>query len=280
MRKKLMLFLFLCFFVVPIAATMLPSQEDEYSIEDFTIRTTPITVPTSKLKLDKPLTIIQFSDLHISPWVGPEEVQSLVDIINLLPKDIIIFTGDLIDANFTYPGDLQEFIPILSQLSAPLGKYAVLGNHDVTRDRLDISSQLLTDSSFDTLNNESVEIEFNNQSFNIVGLIDYGSEHYSTEILNSLLPNTYNIVLNHRPDLIESYLDANFDLQLSGHSHGGQIVINQTPLATTPFGSKYIDGLYTFEGSKQLLVNRGIGYSRVPIRLNSPSTIDIIILSN
>lgn len=266
--------------ILPFGIKPILAGDGEVQLRGFHIRTTHIAVQKEKLLLVHPLVITQISDVHICDWVGEGQVRALVDVMKENPSDLIIFTGDLIDANRAYSGKLEVLGGMLSELHAPLGKYAVLGNHDVTERRMALCTHLLNTSGFRILSGELAKVKVGNQYLKLAGLIDKDSSRYDTAILDQLSARTYNIVLNHRPDLIETYRDAHFDLQLSGHSHGGQVIIDGQPMATTPLGTKYLDGHYILGNRKHLIVNRGIGYSRAPVRIDCPPTIDVIILSN
>lgn len=256
-----------------------------------TIRST--SIETDLLNLQKPLKIVLFSDLHISDWLKVSELEKIIQTINSLSPDLIVFTGDLIDANISFTENKEDVVNVLKKLSSKYGKVAILGNHDVVPRMKNISEEILTAAGFNLLKNDiysfNLQSDINttktkeyssasNTSVNIYGLIDIDSKSYSTKILDKLNPKEFNIILNHRPDLIDEYIKLPFSLQLSGHSHAGQVVGKDgVPLGTTPYGNKYIDGLFKFD-NKYLLVNRGIGYSRLKIRINAPSTIDLIYL--
>ena len=251
----------------------------EIALDTANINLRVTQLPTPLENLEAPIKLVLFSDLHMCDWITLEQVETIVTTINALEPDCIFFTGDLFDANTTYSGSYEDLTPLLTKLQATYGKYAVLGNHDVTKNMTGIAKNILEKSGFTILTNTMATLEVANQKLTLAGVIDKDDKSYKTTIIDSLPKDTYNIFLNHRPDLIDTYDTTQIDLQLSGHSHGGQIVLDGTALGTTPYGEKYIDGLYTINDTTTLLVNRGIGYSRMPIRLNCPATIDLLYLT-
>lgn len=226
--------------------------------------------------------IVQLSDLHIDNRFNIDSLKNIVRIVNEAHPDIVVFTGDFLDANNRYSGDTKEIVNTLRCIKSTYGNYAVLGNHDRDKRIVDKAKSLLTDSGFKILINDKFNIEdIPITLYGIdVDLNDFSkSKKLDKSIFGHMDSSRYNILLNHYPDLIDYMSEINYQLQLSGHSHGGQIVIDGQPLASTPYGEKYLDGLYSVYG-KELFVSRGIGYSRLPIRINAPSTIDIIRLGN
>jgi predicted MPP superfamily phosphohydrolase len=212
------------------------------------------------------LRIVQFSDVHLGNFYSLTQLSKAVSYINQLQPDIIFFTGDLYDAEQGSPS--ESCIPILSKLLATYGKWAVLGNHDYRSGVKKIVS-LLHKSGFTVLKNNSDQIEHEGKHINIVGLDDWlrGTPNLPKALIG-LQPETFTIALVHEPDYAEIAAKYPIDLQVSGHSHGGQVRIPGIgAIMTTKKGRKYIQGLYKLQGSRlQVYANSGLGMTFLPIR--------------
>ncbi|MEC0089489.1 metallophosphoesterase [Paenibacillus macquariensis] len=230
-------------------------------------------------------TIIQFSDTHLGPDYSVDQLQSLVDRMNLLKPDMVVFTGDLFDNYAEYGSKNRKLAQkVLAKIKAPLGKYAVYGNHDRGGGGSRVYKEYMEEAGFMVLVNEVHTItSANGERLTITGLDDFLLGKPMIErTLQSLSPQDFNILLVHQPDVADRFTDYPVDLQLSGHSHGGQVRIPfLKPLVTTSLGNKYIEGLYSLEGKIRpltLYVNRGIGTTRLPIRLFEKPELTVIRL--
>jgi len=232
-------------------------------------------------------TIIQFSDTHLGPDYSVDQLQSLVDRMNLLKPDMVVFTGDLFDNYAEYGSKNRKLAQkVLAKIEAPLGKYAVYGNHDRGGGGSRVYKEYMEEAGFMVLVNEVHTItSANGERLTITGLDDFLLGRPMIErTLQSLRPQDFNLLLVHQPDVADRFADYPVDLQLSGHSHGGQVRIPfLKPLVTTSLGNKYIEGLYSLEGQIRpmtLYVNRGIGTTRLPIRLFERPELTVIRLVN
>ncbi|MDF2676763.1 MAG: Ser/Thr protein phosphatase family protein [Bacillota bacterium] len=226
--------------------------------------------------------ILQFSDTHISESFDMEDLQNMVNKINDENADIVVFSGDLIDHfnDYDYKGDVDKIWQILSEINAPLGKYAIYGNHDYGGGAERIYKKIMENSGFVLLINENYKIhQFN---INIIGLDDSIFGNFDASLMNNLSDeNFYNIVLSHEPDVVDSLLEYNVDLILSGHSHGGQVNVPFLSSAMLPeLAKKYTRGLYEFENFRNtnLYVNIGIGTSQIPFRFMAVPELSVINL--
>jgi uncharacterized protein len=228
--------------------------------------------------------IIQFSDTHIGFQYKMEQLEQLISQINDLNPDMIVFTGDLLDdpRHFTQKNKL---ISMLSNLDAPLGKYAVYGNHDHGGYGSDLYKQIMEQSGFSLLLNTSANIKLlDGSSIWIAGIDDamLGKPDLNAS-MDNIPSNSYTILLSHAPDKADEAADHQIQLQLSGHSHGGQIQIPfYGPLVTPPFAENYVEGFYTAgrNNSLTLYVNRGLGTTRLPFRFLSQPELAIFTLKN
>lgn len=220
--------------------------------------------------------IAHFSDLHLKQGLDLSLLNHTATLLNTQNPDIICFTGDFLDANDLYIRDPQPIIEALQSLTPRYGKYAVLGNHDLTASVNNKSLQLLEAGGFKVLRDEKIELTHEAFPFTLSGIDSTLSKH-SSHVLQTLDPEHFNIFLVHEPDSILEFCKYPIQLQLSGHTHGGQIKFNNTPLTLPPSGKLYVEGPYHVD-NVLLNVNIGIGYSRLNLRVQCPSTIDMLYL--
>ncbi|BCA84984.1 metallophosphoesterase [Enterococcus saigonensis] len=225
------------------------------------------------------VTIAHISDLHFSRWSKPRRLNKIIRSIMEMQPDIIVFTGDLIDDYKHWPKkQTDRLIEKLKRLKAPMGKIAVLGNHDYKHGGQYFVKEVLKEAGFTTLVNEEVFGSDAKISMNIVGIDDLsgGSPSYNFE---STLAE-WHILLAHQPDQIEAIhsLDQ-YDLVLSGHSHGGQIRLPYLYIKTQG-AKRYTDSLYLPTKNTILSVNTGVGMTMIPARFGVPPEIIYYHLSN
>ena len=224
------------------------------------------------------LKIVQFSDLHYLRVVNKDMVKKIVNEINLINPDIVIFTGDLIDKDFN-PTDSEEndLITLLSSINSKYGKYAIIGNHDYVK-KEGIIEDIYKQSDFILLQNSYDIIYGNgNDKLFIGGLDTYSYDKADIDkVMNYFNDNddiNYKIILVHEPDYIDTITSKyNVNLVLAGHSHNGQVNIPFIKNFFLPYGSKkYYDNYYMVDDTP-MYVSSGIGESRVNLRLfNRPS---------
>jgi uncharacterized protein len=227
-------------------------------------------------------TIIQFSDTHLGFQYSIKQLEKLVERINRIQPDMVIFTGDLMDAPNKYT-ERDEIAPILQKLNAPFGKFAVYGNHDHGGYGTDLFRSIMTNSGFVLLQNNAQEIKMIDEGrIHIIGLDDamLGKPNLSNAMA-SLPQDSFKILLAHEPDLANNVIGHGIHLQLSGHSHGGQVKIPFIgALVTPPLSEIYQEGLYEIKNDSPLLlyVNRGLGTTRLPFRFLSKPEITLFTL--
>ncbi len=249
----------------------------------------PSFLEINKLKITHPkipksfdgFKIVQFSDTHLSEYFTIDRLKTIVGKINSLNPDILFFTGDLMDEPNQYT-QIKEIVPILEKLEAPFGKFAVYGNHDHGGYGTDIYRNVITMAGFTVLQNEVKNISMlDGNKISISGIDDLmlGKPSYEGT-LGNLNENTFNILLAHEPDAALKSKNYPVHLQLSGHSHGGQVQLPfYGPLITPPYATEYFEGMYDV-GNMKLYVNRGLGTTRLPFRfLSVPELTQITLLS-
>ena len=221
--------------------------------------------------------IVHFSDLHFNRAISREKIDKIVDEINLINADIVVFTGDLIDKDMTISDNDYEYLSdAFSKINAKYGKYAVIGNHDYIE--MDNVIKVFNDSNFKYLEN-SYDIIYNQNNEKIfiggIGNVSYNLDNVdkTMEYFNSNNDINYKIILTHEPDISDLIIDNNdVNLILAGHSHNGQIRLPIIGAIWTPQHSKkYYDEYYSISET-DLYISSGIGVSSMNYRLfNRPS---------
>lgn len=226
--------------------------------------------------------IVQFSDTHISEFFDMDNLKKTVNRINNENPHIVVFTGDLIDQFNKYENkdNIHEIGEVLRGINAPLGKYAIYGNHDYGGGAENAYRQIMADGGFELLVNEKVKMEEYN--INIIGMDDSIFGTFDKEIIVSYLDeDCFNIILSHEPDVAEHFFEYNADLFVCGHSHGGQVnlpFVNYTP----PLAQKYVRGMYAVDNYRQtkIYVNVGLGTSKIPMRFMAAPELTVFTLKN
>ncbi|USK35440.1 metallophosphoesterase [Bacillus sp. F19] len=249
-------------------------------IEPKLIQTTEVEISSTKLPSSfSGVKIVQFSDIHLSEEYSINQLVKIVNKINQLSPDVIFFTGDLIDKPNQY-GYLHQISPVLRRLKAPLGKYAIYGNHDHGGYGTAVYETIMKNSNFKLLKNRGERISLLDGSSVFVAGIDdmmLGRPDFN-QTFTDASSRLFTILLAHEPDAALEAKQFSVDLQLSGHSHGGQVQLPfYGPLITPPFASVYTEGLYEVDSMK-LYVNRGLGTTRLPYRFFSVPEITVFTL--
>jgi predicted MPP superfamily phosphohydrolase len=224
--------------------------------------------------------ILQFSDIHLGHYYTIEQFETLIDRINALQPDIVFFTGDLIDAPDQYK-DTSGIVPLLSSINAPLGKFSIYGNHDHGGYGTESYKELMELAGFTLLVNTFTPLSILDHKIYIAGLDDYmlGRPDFE-QTLRRIPYGAFTILLAHEPDVAKISQMYPVQLQLSGHSHGGQVKIPfYGAVVTPPFATDYIEGFYEIgDIPLTLYVNRGIGTTRIPFRFLSKPEIALFTL--
>ncbi|HIH34848.1 MAG TPA: metallophosphoesterase [Methanosphaera sp.] len=221
--------------------------------------------------------LVHITDIHMGQWITREKLEGVVEIINGLKADAIVITGDYV--SYQADGYLEDLEFCLKKLEAHDVVLSVLGNHDYWTKPDEIKS-VLKNSNIINLENEIYTIYRNNKKLQIAGIdcVTEGKDDIE-EIEKKLDHNFPAIMLVHEPDFADTTCKLKpFILQLSGHSHGGQISVPKlrTPVRGKNF-RKYPSGEYHVEDMVQY-TNRGIGTNLFWFRINCPPEITEIIL--
>jgi len=217
------------------------------------------------------LKIVHFTDLHYGMTVDDDKLNNMVEMINDIKPDIVVFTGDLVDRNTKVTEDIYNIlVSNLSKIKTTYGKFYVTGNHDKVNNSYD---SIMQKSNFKSLD-ENYEVIYSKESDTIFisGVsVDEKISETTKEALN-LNEYDYKIYLVHYPDEVDSILKYNFDLVLAGHSHNGQVRLPVIGKIITPDNAKkYYDPYYKLDNT-DLYIGGGIGNSTINFRLfNKPS---------
>ena len=224
--------------------------------------------------------ILNISDIHLGQWINPEYLDELVDYVNTLNIDLITLTGDYF--SYVMEGYEESLKDSFKKLKAPDGKLGVLGNHDHWMSASKIRNIFKASDVVD-LSNDVVTIKRDGDYLNIAGVDSCTVCADDLDKVIAKMPkNIPTILLAHEPDFAKESSQTNmFDLQISGHSHGGQFIIPK--LETTPFrgpnSRKYPVGLYKV-GNMIQYTSKGLGTNSFRIRINCKPEITIITLKN
>jgi predicted MPP superfamily phosphohydrolase len=226
------------------------------------------------------LRIVQLTDIHVGPTIGRSFIQEIVRTTNALEPDLVAITGDLVDGSVA---ELKDAIAPLAQLRARHGVFFVTGNHEYFSG---VSGWLeeLPRLGIRVLKNERVSIGEGPDSFDLAGVEDRSAARYGGPAPAEALARTLAgrdgtrelVLLAHQPRTFLDALAFGVGLQLSGHTHGGQVwPFSYIVGLTQPF----LAGLHEREGA-QVYVSRGTGYWGPPLRLGAPAEITHLVLES
>ncbi len=240
------------------------------------VKHVPVVLPRLPSSLAG-LRVVQLTDIHVGPTIGRGFIEYLVERVNALEADVVAITGDLVDGSVA---ELGEFVRPLQGLKAKHGVYFVTGNHEYYSGA-DEWIAFLGTLGIRVLRNEHITLQVNDDALALAGVDDwsahqFGGDHgaHLQKALSGVPPQRPVLLLAHQPKAFPEAIEKKVDLQISGHTHGGQIF---------PFGwlarldQPYIAGLYK-EAESQLYVSRGTGYWGPPMRLAAPAEITLLEL--
>lgn len=231
--------------------------------------------------------IAQVSDLHNA--VFGENNAELLQILSECKPNIIVVTGDLVDAEHT---DIDVALDFAKEAAQIAGTYYVTGNHEGSLSQYDELKTGLESMGVVVLEDTSMQLEYNGEKVTLIGLSDPSFTLKGNMLgevpamvdtkLRGLIgdKDDYTILLSHRPELFETYVNCGVDLVLSGHAYGGQFRLPFIGGLVAPnqgLFPKYDAGLYT-KGDTNMIVCRGLGNSIIPIRFNNRPEIVLLEL--
>jgi predicted MPP superfamily phosphohydrolase len=223
--------------------------------------------------------VAQLSDLHMGDWLTRSRLEEAVALTNEQKPDLVVITGDFVSS--ISPTVTSDLVEVLGTLRAADRVVAVLGNHDYWTD-VTVIRQVLRDSNIADVSNDVHTLRRNGAMFHIAGVDDIWEGKDKLDVVLGKLPaQGAALLLAHEPDFADtSAATGRFDLQLSGHSHGGQVVVPFLgPLRLPPYGKKYPAGLYQVGGMLQY-TNRGVGMISPHVRFNCRPEITLFTLES
>jgi predicted MPP superfamily phosphohydrolase len=240
------------------------------------VKTLEVRLPRLPARFDG-LKLVQIADVHVGPTIGRGFIDGIVETINRLEPDIVAITGDLVDGSVP---ELRDAVSPLGTLKARHGVYFVTGNHEYYSGAVGWCAHL-EKLGIKVLRNQRVSIGDGGDSFDLAGIDDYSSEGMApghgpdlAQALSGRDPSRALVLLAHQPRAIHEAAEQGVGLQLSGHTHGGQIwpwrylVYLQQP---------FVAGLGKLKDTL-VYVSCGTGYWGPPMRLFAPPEITKIVL--
>lgn len=231
-------------------------------------------------------TILQLSDFHYDPYAGAAQIAAGIEVASGLSADLIVLTGDFVTQPILLSKAWQRraaehAIPcslLVSKLQSRIGSYAVLGNHDAGTDPA-VVSEALQQHGITVLQNRAIPIERAGARVWLAGVGDAMERKADLDkALQGISQQDPVILLAHEPDFADQATHRGVSLQLSGHSHGGQVRLPFVgPLFLPPLAQKYPWGLRKI-GGLTLYTNVGIGTIHVPVRWNCPPEVTLVTL--
>ena len=211
------------------------------------------------------LRVLLISDIHAGPFVSPAALERTIDRLVALEPDLILLPGDLLTAH------VEEWFPnsnTFSKLRAPLGTFAVMGNHDHYTGCVERVIKLCEGAGVRVLNNRSHTLRRDGAALSIAGVDDL---LMGRPDLDAALEGTEDpvILVSHNPDLLFDAARRGVALMLSGHTHGGQVRLPRLPVIVRQSRYRLDEGRYT-TGNTQAVVSRGLGVVGVPFRIGCP----------
>jgi len=229
------------------------------------------------------LRIAVIGDIHAgAPFIDEKKLRVIVQRTNELRPDLIVILGDYMTGNGWVRQTMEPevFAPILKDLSAPLGVYSVLGNHDWWFDGLKVRT-VLEQNGMKVLENEVLSVDVRGTSVWLAGLADLWTRPQNIEqTINKIPEGSPVIVLTHNPDIFPR-VPQRVPLMLAGHTHGGQVrfPLIGSVVHSSRVGERYEMG-HVFENNHHLFVTTGIGTSILPVRFGVPPEIVLLTVNS
>ncbi len=238
-----------------------------------------VTIPVKNLGSSfEGFKIALLSDFHLYPHTEIELIRRAVAMANDLKPDLVALLGDYV---LDEADSIFELAPVLARLNAPHGVFSILGNHDHWKGAT-IVRRALEESGLPVLNNSGLTLSRGKDRIYLAGLDDgWVRRSNLSQALDKQPQGVPTILLMHEPDFADTFsADGRISLQLSGHSHGGQVRLPGIGAPVLPrYGRRYDQGLYRLQ-DMWLYTNRGIGVARPPLRFNCrPEVTEITLVS-
>jgi predicted MPP superfamily phosphohydrolase len=222
--------------------------------------------------------VVQIGDLHLDDWSKPARLDRIAEMVNAESPDLVAITGDF--ASYSARRlDTGRLVGALRRLSAPDGVLAILGNHDYLTD-VKLIRRCIREAGLTELINEVVTLRRGGSEFHVAGIDDVMEGRSRLDLVLGKLPESgAAVLLAHEPDFADvAAATGRFDLQLSGHSHGGQVRVPLLGRAVLPpFSQRYTRGLHRV-GGMLVYTNRGLGTVHARLRFGCRPEITALTL--
>jgi predicted MPP superfamily phosphohydrolase len=246
------------------------------------VRTSEITLGPEHAAAHRPRPVLRLgfaSDFHAGGMTDNRILAEACSALTAMQPDVLLFGGDFVSVR---GGDIERIAPRLADIPAPLGKFAVLGNHDLHADHERVEAAL-EDAGIRVLTNRNVRLPEPFGDVVICGLDDATAGNPRADLALDGVSGT-RIVLMHSPDALHAIGDREFDLALCGHTHGGQIALPWGTPIIVPGGRlsrRYCRGRYQVgcNEANALLVSHGVGCSALPLRLFAAPEVHLCLIT-
>lgn len=254
----LLLYIIIFFLVVGFLWSLLEAQAVKINTINFKSR-----------KANNNIKIVFLSDIHYGDYYFKYRLKNIIDKTNALNPDLVILGGDylFVEENTKFNKDiLNNFLNEIRKINSKHGVVAILGNHEYyLKENMDLLMKGMKEAKINVLINKTYSMKFENTAALLHGVDDLKTGQI--KISDIQINEKYlNIILSHNPDFFEEY-NVNFDIGISGHTHGGQVNLFglYAPATESSYGQKFIKTINT-KGTSMIITSKGLGCSRVPIR--------------
>ncbi|MBI4469248.1 MAG: metallophosphoesterase [Acidobacteria bacterium] len=240
----------------------------------YTVERPEIVIPGWPKQLDG-LRIAQLTDIHVGLFMTEERLREVVGVVNRLEADLVALTGDFVSSSRVY---VAPCIRALSELRAGLGVYACVGNHDLFTGSVGALDEGFRAHGIRLLFNERESVLYRGHGLHLIGIdfVRQDGRVYS-QVMRGIPITPGTVLLSHQPNVFPRAAEQQIDLQLSGHTHGGQVrfEIMGQEISPARLITPFVRGHYA-KGGSHLYVSRGVGTTGPPLRLNAPPEITLL----
>ncbi len=281
MKKKTKVIILTILTILVLCSFYLHYENTKLQVSKYNIKNSKIPSDFNNYK------IVQVSDFHNTK--SKTLTNDLIKEIKEQNPNIIVLTGDLIDANKT---DIDIAINFIKEINDISSIYFISGNHEESTSAYSTLKEQLEENNVIILDNKAVILKEAESEMNLIGISDpqiindsffSDSEKIKLELENVAYDKSkYSILLSHRPETFDTYVESELDLVLTGHAHGGQIRIPFIGGVVAPnqgLFPKYTSGKFHNKNTT-MIVSRGIGNSILPFRINNRPELVVITLNN
>ncbi|WP_226646734.1 metallophosphoesterase [Microbulbifer variabilis] len=275
LRKSRIVFLLILAVGIILSVWAFFAEPRSFRINEQTLRLDTWPAACSEMK------VAVIADLHVgSPYKGMDSLRSLVRKVNASRPDLVLLPGDFViqgvlGGSFVTPERAAE---VLTGLKAPLGVFAVLGNHDWWLDPGRVA-RAFSERGIPVLEDTSTKIAREDCAFRLVGISDFWEgPHNIDQAMAAVEDNELVMAFTHNPDIFPQ-IPQSIALTIAGHTHGGQVYLPMIgrPIVPSRYGQRYAIGHIVEEG-KHLYVSPGVGTSILPVRFLVPPEVTLLTL--